>query len=201
MLKLESVSFRYGNKSIFQNISHTFAIGEITAVTGVSGSGKTTLLYLLAGLNRPTEGRVINSCKSIGVVFQEPRLFPWMTALENVTAVAKDKSRARSYLLSLFAETDVEKKYPDELSGGMQQRVALARALAFEPDLLLLDEPFRGLDTATKVRTADFLFEKAKGKTCILITHDEEDLSYCRHHLHLDPHSESPLRLVNFESL
>ena len=185
MLKLDHVSFQYADTSILKNISHTFTDGAVTAVTGASGSGKTTLLHLLAGLQRPTMGSIQNTYAKTAVAFQEPRLFPWMTALENITVVCKDKEIARSYLNVLFSESDVERKYPDELSGGMKQRISLARALAFEPDLLLLDEPFRGLDTETKRKTATFLFEKMREKTCILITHDEEDLPYCDEHLHL----------------
>lgn len=185
MLKLDHVSFQYADTSILQNISHTFTDGAVTAVTGASGSGKTTLLHLLAGLQRPTMGSIQNTYAKTAVAFQEPRLFPWMTALENITVVCKDREIARSYLNALFSESDVERKYPDELSGGMKQRISLARALAFEPDLLLLDEPFRGLDTETKRKTATFLFEKMRKKTCILITHDEEDLPYCNEHLHL----------------
>ncbi len=185
MLLLDKVSFQYGDTPILQNLSHSFADGVTTAITGASGSGKTTLLHLLAGLYRPTSGTVCNSYSRVAVSFQEPRLFPWMTALENVFTVCKDRDRSRAYLQALFSEEDVADKYPDELSGGMKMRVSVARALAFEPDLLLLDEPFFGLDSETKKRTAEFLFEQMRQKTCILITHAEEDLGFCAEHLHL----------------
>ena len=185
MLSLDHVSFQYDNAPILQNLSHTFADGVTTAITGASGSGKTTLLHLLAGLYRPTSGKVCNTYSRLAVSFQEPRLFPWMTALENVTAVCKNRNQARAYLQALFAEEDVADKFPDELSGGMKMRVSLARALAVEPDLLLLDEPFFGLDPETKQRTAEFLFAQMQQKTCIFITHAEEDLAFCAEHLHL----------------
>lgn len=108
-----------------------------------------------------------------------------MTAVENINTVCQSKELAHYYLKALFSEEDVANKYPDELSGGMKQRISLARALSVSPDLLLLDEPFRGLDTETKAQTAAFLLEQMKNKTCILITHDEEDLPYCNEHLHL----------------
>ena len=190
MLTLEHVSFQYADKPILKDFSYTFQDGVTTAVTGLSGSGKTTLLYLLCKLQKPTSGVIHNSYQNISVAFQEPRLFPWLTALENLTAVCKDKARAQEYLSALFEEADVGAKYPDELSGGMKQRISLARALLANPDLLLLDEPFRGLDPDTKQRVADLLIREMQGKTCILITHDEDDLSYCGAHLHITGISE-----------
>lgn len=185
MLKINSLTFRYGEATVLANVSHLFLHGGITAVTGASGSGKTTLLYLLAGLSKPTAGHVSNDYGRTAVVFQEPRLFPWMTALENVKTVCGDEALARTHLDALFEENDVADKYPSELSGGMKQRVAIARALSVSPDLLLLDEPFKGLDEATKRRTAEVVLRVMAGKTCILITHDESDLAYCQAHVRL----------------
>lgn len=185
MLTLDRISFGYGDQTIFFQTSHTFADGKVTGITGPSGSGKTTLLYLLAGLQKPMQGTVQNDYTRTAVVFQEPRLFPWMTALENVLTVCQDETVARQYLSLLFHNEDVTNKYPAELSGGMKQRVAIARALAYFPDLLLLDEPFKGLDEQTKHETAKVVFRAMENKTCILITHDAEDLAYCAEHLSL----------------
>lgn len=186
MLRLENVCFSYDAEIILKHATHPFTDGRITAITGPSGSGKTTLLYLLAGLKKPTDGTLINDHKKTAVVFQEPRLFPWMTALENVKAVCADEGRARAILATLFDDDEVADKYPSELSGGMKQRVAIARALAYEPDLLLLDEPFRGLDEKTKERTASVVWDRMAGKTCLLITHDESDLAFCHEHVILE---------------
>ena len=196
MLNLDRVDFGYGDQTIFAQTSHAFADGKVTGITGPSGSGKTTLLYLLAGLHKPTHGVIQNDYQRVAVVFQEPRLFPWMTALENVVTVCQDEALARRYLSLLFDGEDVTDKYPTELSGGMKQRVAIARALAYEPDLLLLDEPFKGLDEQTKKQTADAVFAAMKHKTCILITHDTDELSYCDEQLSLTASSPCTLSAV-----
>ena len=185
MLTLENVTFNYGDKTVIHELSHIFAEGEISALTGVSGSGKTTLLYLLSGLYKPTQGKVINEHKMTAVVFQEPRLFPWMTAIENVTVTGASKETAFKLLSQLFPNEDISSKYPDELSGGMKQRLSIARAIAPCPDLLLLDEPFKGLDSNTRAITAQTVFTVMKNKTCILITHDDADLEYCDNHLNI----------------
>ena len=148
-------------------------------IVGTSGIGKTTLLQAIAGLKAPHAGKILSSYKKIAYIFQEPRLFPWMTALENITSVGADEETARQYLRALFGSDEVAKKYPSELSGGMKQRVSIARALAYKPDLLLLDEPFRGLDAETKAETARLLFHQMKGKTLLLVTHDADDLAFC----------------------
>ncbi len=196
MLMLENVHFSYEAETILKNATNRFADGRITAVTGPSGGGKTTLLYLLAGLKKPTKGTVVNDHKRTAVVFQEPRLFPWMTALENVKAICANDTQARAMLAELFDDDDVADKYPSELSGGMKQRIAIARALVYDPDLLLLDEPFRGLDEETKERTANVVWKHMANKTCILITHDGDDLAFCHEHVTLDGSPTYQLRAV-----
>ena len=179
MLKLEDLTLRYGKNTVLSHLNHTFEDGRVNAILGASGIGKTTLLHLLANLSRPSEGVIVSTHQKPAYVFQEPRLFPWMTALENVTAVCPNRARALSLLASLFPDTDVQNLYPHELSGGMKQRISLARALAYDADLVLMDEPFRGLDQETKRAVCDLVFKELKGKTVILVTHDEEDLAYC----------------------
>ena len=191
MLSLDQISLAYGDKIIFNRFSHTFEDGAVTGIVGASGIGKTTLLNLMAGLLSPTEGKIHSSYLKPAYIFQEPRLFPWMTALENLTVVCHDENKAVSYLEQLIPDDDAKHKYPHELSGGMKQRISIARALSYDADILFLDEPFKGLDTKTKTMTADILFRETQGKTVIMVTHDPKDLTYCKHILSLDPPSLS----------
>ncbi len=186
MLKLNNLCVSFGEKKVLQQLSYTFADQKITALVGISGIGKTTLLRVLAGLQKPTSGQVESSYQRISYLFQEPRLFPWMTALENVSAVCNDPIKAEGYLTRLLPDQEDHGKFPSELSGGMKQRVALARALAYDPDLLLMDEPFKGLDAATKTSVTEFLLEQIRDTTVILVTHDPADLRFCHHILHLE---------------
>ena len=179
MLKIEDLSVNYGEKTVMEHVSYTFEDHQVTALIGSSGIGKTTLLRIIAGLLAPTQGRVICSAERIAYVFQEPRLFPWMTALENVSIVCKDDTKAGFLLSSLGIESDSFKKYPHELSGGMKQRVSIARAMAYAPDLLLMDEPFKGLDAENRSKTAEFLFRQMQNKTVLMVTHDETEYPYC----------------------
>lgn len=178
MLAIEDLSFRYGKETVLEGLSFVFPEESITGLTGASGVGKTTLLHLLCGLKKPSGGRVNNTLKT-AVIFQEPRLFPWLTAYENVLDVCHDKEKAERALSLLFPDETVVGKYPDELSGGMKQRVSIARALAYEPELLILDEPFKGLDAETKRRTIHTVFHSRPGTTFLLVSHEAEDLALC----------------------
>ena len=200
MLKIDNVTFEYDKQTVIKDLSYEFKYRAVTAITGASGSGKTTLLYLLSGLSKANKGNIINDHKKIAVVFQEPRLLPWLSALENVTVTGADQAQAKRLIAALFPNEDVSKKYPDELSGGMKQRIAIARALAYDPDLLLLDEAFKGLDAKTRALTADIVFNEIKGKTCILITHDESDLKYCEEHVNIASTPISKFVLVKSSS-
>lgn len=181
MLKFDKVSLSFtteGRKQeIVKDLTYTFEDGKITALTGASGIGKTTLLDLAAGLIKADSGRVENTYKRTAYVFQEPRLLPWQTALENVVGVCGSEEVAKRYLdILLPGEYD---KYPDELSGGMQQRVALARAMAYDAELLLLDEALKGLDEQTKELVVKVLSEHLVGRTAIMVTHDKSDMALC----------------------
>ena len=175
MIELKNVSVSYDGQSVIKDLSVTFEDDHIYAIAGASGIGKTTLLGAIAGLVPLTSGSIYSTHKKISYVFQEPRLFPWMTALENVTCVCEDEKKARKYLELLLP--DGIDKYPHELSGGMKQRVSIARALAYDADLVLLDEPFKGLDDASKNNTVDVVLRELRGKTAILISHDKDELS------------------------
>jgi NitT/TauT family transport system ATP-binding protein len=144
------------------------------AITGPSGCGKTTLINVIAGLLRPENGSV-EIGGTVSYVFQEPALFPWLTALENVNVVLSDSAATRPEAERWLEEVGLAEwadKYPRQLSGGQKQRVALCRALAFGGDVLLLDEPLKGLDPETREKTADLIRRARAGKTLLLVTHD-----------------------------
>ena len=177
MLKFENVSVRFDTQVVLKDLSFELEDGHVCGIIGASGIGKSTIINVLAGLIRPTDGRVLTGGKRIGYIFQDARLFPWLTALENVECVCADKDKAKKYLEILLPDSN--EKYPDELSGGMKQRVSIARALAYEPDVLLLDEPFKGLDGETKKNVMSYLSDILVGKTAVLVTHDEDELCMC----------------------
>lgn len=166
-ISFDKVSKRYGNKEILCNLSFCINTQDIVGLLGPSGIGKTTILKLIAGLEKPTSGKIDIVSKKISYVFQEPRLFPWKTTLQNVMLPleaagfskkeAIEKAKDSLFSMGLFDFIDY---YPSKLSGGMRQRVSLARALSMEPDTLLLDEPFSALDTKMK----DSLIEILKGR-------------------------------------
>jgi NitT/TauT family transport system ATP-binding protein len=175
-------------------ITLDIAAGEFLALVGPSGSGKTTLLDLLGGLSTPTSGSIeIDGAPVTGpgldraVVFQQYALFPWRTALSNVEfgLEAKGLRRrqrqavARQYL-ELVGLAGFADRYPHELSGGMKQRVAIARSLAYEPGILLMDEPFAALDAQTREQLQDELLRiwNQTGKTIVFITHAIDEAVY-----------------------
>lgn len=176
MLKLTDISHRYGDRPVLVQKNLILESGQRLAIMGPSGCGKTTLLRIALGLLEPTGGTVENTFRKTAVVFQEPRLLPWRTALENVNLVLGDgkntleAARARLEQVQL---SDAAGKYPRELSGGMQQRVAVARALAAEGDLLVLDEPFKAMDEALREQIIQLV---AKTDAAILlVTHEESE--------------------------
>ena len=161
--------------------------GEFLALVGPSGCGKSTLLDLLGGLTAPTSGRILLDGRPIegpardrGIVFQQYALFPWRTAAQNVEfgldiawLKAKQRREIARHYLDLVGLTAFADRYPHELSGGMKQRVAIARSLAYDPEVLLMDEPFAALDAQTRETLQGELLRiwRATGKTILFITH------------------------------
>jgi NitT/TauT family transport system ATP-binding protein len=161
--------------------------GEFLALVGPSGCGKSTLLDLLGGLTAPTGGRILLDGRPIegpardrGIVFQQYALFPWRTAAENVEfgldiagLKAKQRREIARHYLDLVGLTAFADRYPHELSGGMKQRVAIARSLAYDPEVLLMDEPFAALDAQTRETLQGELLRiwRTTGKTILFITH------------------------------
>lgn len=158
MIRLEKITLSYEDKTVLKDFSCELTEGESYALTGPSGIGKTTLLKVLAGLEKPQAGRVIlPEGLKLRMVFQEDRLLPWKNVLDNVRLENGKEELARRLLEALGLAQEAS-SYPAALSGGMKRRAAIARALCAEPEVLLLDEPFNGLDEALKERTADLLF-------------------------------------------
>lgn len=164
-----------------KNVSIEFPIGSFTVVLGKSGCGKTTMLRLMAGLAPPSSGEIVmKGGHSVGVVFQEPRLMPWLSVRKNVELVLDKTSDNTDRIEEILRQVGLsyfENAVPSQLSGGMSQRVALARALAYEPEILLMDEPFGALDyfTRRKLQQDLALLVEQRGLTVVLVTHDVEE--------------------------
>ena len=189
MIQLQNVTLSYQDKKMTKTVLDdvTLAIprDKITVIMGPSGCGKTTLLRLLAGLLAPTLGNVTRETGSISYLFQDPALLPWLTAAENVNLVLSDTKAtlpAATEWLSRVELSGEANTYPASLSGGMRQRVALARALSTDAELLLLDEPFRGMDEHLHRRMRELIHDCRKGKTTVIVTHDVQDaeMADCR---------------------
>lgn len=173
MIEIQDLSFSYGEKEIFRGLSLKLPKEGVTALRGPSGLGKTTLLRLLGGLEVPRAGKILGlESRECGFLFQENRLLPWRTALQQLTDVMArpDRERARA-LLALVELEEEETRWPRELSGGMCRRLALARCLALESPVLLLDEPFAGVDPERAERILGRL--KASGRCVLMVSHEE----------------------------
>jgi len=166
------VTLSFGGKLVLDRFSLELPGEGITCLSGPSGCGKTTLFRLIAGLLRPQSGKIISAFSKISYMFQEDRLLPWLSALENLEAVLPtgERDRARLILTELGLGDELHAK-PSELSGGMKRRVALARALAFDGDLMLLDEPFTGLEPELVKKLAELM--RGQGRTAYVITQSE----------------------------
>ncbi|MBQ9802205.1 MAG: ATP-binding cassette domain-containing protein [Clostridia bacterium] len=175
MLTLTDLSFSYGDKTVIDHLSFTFPTRGIVALMGPSGVGKTTLLHLTAGLLKPTHGEVTSTYRKTAVSFQEPRLLNWFNSLDNIKFVLSKDRSSEETALRLLDELGLSahaKSLPTALSGGEKQRLSLARALAVGADLLLLDEPFAGLDEALCVRAARLIQAANPEGLTVVITHD-----------------------------
>lgn len=176
MLKLTDVSHSFQGQQVLRGVSLTLQPGQRLCLMGPSGRGKTTLLRIAMGLLAPEGGTVENTFHKISAVFQEPRLLPWCTALENVNLVLGDTpataALAKAHLERLGL-SDALDKYPRELSGGMQQRVSLARALAYGGDLLILDEPFKAMDEELRLQVMALVRQTTAA--VLLVTHERSE--------------------------
>ena len=175
MVDINKISFSYGDKQVLRDYSLHVGKGERICLFAPSGSGKTTLFRLIAGLEKPDSGEIKLGGR-VNYLFQEDRLLPWLTITENLTLVGADKTRAREVLSQVgLEEFD---KFPDELSGGMRRRVAIARSVCAGGEILLLDEPFTGLDAGLRGTCAELLKREFADAAVIMITHDRKDAGY-----------------------
>lgn len=169
---------------VLSGVTLRLSSGKITVLLGKSGCGKTTLLRILAGLEKPDAGEIVIPARQrVGVIFQEPRLMPWLSVEENILLADPGKKLMQErlrQLIRLVGLCGFEKAWPRQLSGGMQQRVALARALAYEPEWLLLDEPFSALDYFTRRTMQRELLrvQQTEQKGLFLVTHHLDEALY-----------------------
>lgn len=197
-LSIESLYFAYDGAAVLEDINLTVKEGEFLALLGPSGSGKTTLLRLIAGMESPARGRILCKGKVVdrpggdrGMVFQDYSLFPWINLRENIVLAINranpelprgEKAGLAEEYLRLVGLADSSRKYPFELSGGMQQRGAIARALALGSPFLLMDEPFGALDPVTRIRLQDLLIDiwinSSPPRTVVFVTHDIDEALY-----------------------
>lgn len=169
----DKVRKTFDGKQVFSDFSYTLSLQGITALMGPSGCGKTTLLRLLCGLESPDSGTISGVPETYTFLFQENRLLPWASALENV-ALVSDIETAKNILRKVGLAQELQ-TLPSSLSGGMQRRVALARALAHKSPVLLLDEPFKGLDADLCREMIALLRQEAEKRPILLVTHSLQE--------------------------
>ena len=172
-MECNNLSKSFGNKVVLDKFSLQLPDSGVVAFMAPSGSGKTTLTRIMCGLETPDSGYFSCNKKKISAVFQENRLISGVTALSNVMAVLKKGEK--DLALEWLEKMDIKSSghlFPGELSGGMQRRLAIARAMAYGGDLIILDEPFAGLDSETRKKIYPYIFEKVKSRLIIFVTHD-----------------------------
>lgn len=176
---MEAICKAYGEKQVLSGFSASLPLGRTTVLMGPSGCGKTTLLRLLSGLEAPDSGRILGLPEKKSMIFQEDRLCENVSALSNLRLCAPALSRKEGQeRLAALGLSDSLRQPVREFSGGMKRRVAILRALCAEYDLLLADEPFKGLDDATRKRTMEYFKMQTAGKTVLLVTHEEAEAAF-----------------------
>jgi len=176
MVEIKSISKSFEDLQVLDNVSHTFRAGVTSAVSGPSGKGKTTLINIILGLIKPDSGTVsISPELRVSCVFQEDRLIEHMSARQNLMLTSRRKANIDGILTALGLDPANDERV-STYSGGMRRRVAIARAILAEPDVLILDEPFKGLDPDIRAATAALILENCADACRILITHDSDEM-------------------------
>lgn len=177
---LDDITKKYGDLVVLKDFKMEIPEKGVLCINGPSGCGKTSLLSIIAGLIKPDSGTLSGfDNKKISYVFQEDRLLPWLSAYGNIKSVIDTNSKyTPDFWLNSVKLGDSMYKYPDELSGGMQRRVAIARALAFEGDIYILDEPFKGLDETLKLDIMNIIKNLSDQKLVLFVTHDIDEAIY-----------------------
>lgn len=176
-IEIKNLCKKYEDHVVFEDVDATFEEGTFTCLMGPSGCGKTTLLRLIAGLETADKGEIHTNGMRISFVFQEDRLSENFSAVSNIKFVVGKavSSSAIRELLNEFELEDAQNKPVRELSGGMKRRVAIARALCAPYDLLIMDEPLKGLDEKLKDKVIRIIRQRTEGKTVICVTHDQDE--------------------------
>jgi len=179
-IQLKNICKSYCDKQVLQNVNLTLHPGEITCLMGASGIGKTTLVNILAGTLQPDSGEIIwpDNNRHVSIVFQEDRLLEWETALTNLLFVTNSQNtELAKQLLTQAGLADSINKKVAELSGGMKRRVSICRALIAQSNLLILDEPFKGLDNETKLVIMNMVKQHSR-KYMLCVTHDASEVEF-----------------------
>ena len=181
MFALRDIKLQYGDLKVLEHFNLDCEGQQFICLFGPSGTGKTSILNILAGIIMPCSGQVTSESRRLAYVFQEPRLLPWLTVVENLQIglyslelPARERRQRVESLLPVLGLDGFGGYYPEQLSGGMRQRVSIGRAYAIEPDLLLLDEPFSGLDEQIKRDMQELLLSLGQWHACttVMVTHD-----------------------------
>jgi len=170
----------YGEKTIIENLNASICEGAVTCIKGASGAGKTTFIRVLAGLETKDSGTIENVPEKIAFVFQEDRLLEDFSPISNIT-FATDKGLSKELIVKHLDELGLSDSLNmpiREFSGGMKRRIAIARAICYDADLIIMDEPFKGLDKDLKIKVMSYVKKYTKGKTVIIVSHDEEEISF-----------------------
>lgn len=180
-IEFRDVSKAYEARQVFKDFSLIVRKNEITILMGASGRGKTTLLNLILGLEKPDSGNILGLLnQKIVAVFQEDRLCDSLSVQSNLRLVLNSKQKAENleaHLRSVGLEKELTTPVK-KLSGGMKRRVAIVRAVIADSDIIIMDEPFKGLDEATKLSCMDYIKQNTINKTLIIATHDEREAEY-----------------------